>query len=178
MEYARQYKNIHYYCNVENIRDKNFPLVISRASGTLRKLCNDTLIFNKGSLKFLCDIVKKYVDVKPILFFNNETCKALQSLASEFLAFESFLIKVSYRITWIGAFSIWNTECEGIADDTDGCNLLLWQVKKCCVLIDKRKQAVVLEEQFATIQSVEKKYKLWSLPSVLQNLFQYIDPLP
>src|SRR5574344_946053 len=47
-KYLLKYTNVHYYKNKNNIRDKNFPLVLSRASGMLRKLCNDTLCYRTG----------------------------------------------------------------------------------------------------------------------------------
>ena len=56
--YESQHENIHYYRNDKNINNDNFPLVLSRGNGILRRLCNDTLCFKKGALKYICDIIE------------------------------------------------------------------------------------------------------------------------
>jgi len=58
--FTEKYTNIKYYKNVDNIKDENFPIVLDRASGVLRKLNNDTFKHSKGSLKIICDIVDNY----------------------------------------------------------------------------------------------------------------------
>lgn len=67
-EYSSKYENVHYYRNTENIRDRNFPLVLSRVNGVLRKLNNDTFLISKNVLKKLCDVAANYKDTKPQIF--------------------------------------------------------------------------------------------------------------
>ena len=43
-KYQKQYNNIFYHKNTENIFDKNFPTVLMKAHGLYRKIFNDNCI--------------------------------------------------------------------------------------------------------------------------------------
>ena len=53
MQYQEQYGNIHYFRNEENVLDRNFALVFQRATGYLRKLTNDTVIYKAGAIEYM-----------------------------------------------------------------------------------------------------------------------------
>ena len=116
-EYCRQYPNVHYSRNACNVRDKNFPLALQKANGILRKLHNDTYRFDKGVLSVLCRLVEEYKASRPLIFFTdaNKT-----NLTKGVVPFRKFVEQTSYMVTWIGGFSIWEDECEGIEEDTAG----------------------------------------------------------
>ena len=63
---------IKYNRNDENIKDKNFPLVLSLANGEFLKLHNDTVYFRPGGLDKLLEIVKKNRDKNAIYFSNGD----------------------------------------------------------------------------------------------------------
>lgn len=169
-EFQQKYPNIYYSKNKENIRDRNYPLVLGKSHGILRKLCNDTLIFNKDSLQHMIQIVMDNIDEKPVLFFDN---KNTESVSLDGL--EAFLEKVSFNITWIGAFSVWNDFCDDIKDNTEGCDESLWQVPFLCKYINTKKRVLVIEEPFSTIQQVEKKNISYGLYKVFyKNYLGYV----
>jgi abequosyltransferase len=170
-EYSGKYNNFHYYRNSENIHDRNFPLVISYATGNLIKLCNDTLIYLPDSLKLLCFIEEKYNKEKPVLFFmnNEKDVFGLSTSQLDNLDFEKFICSISYNITWIGGASFWEEDCKNIANDIDGCELSLWQVKKICNILCHKRNGSVLYKHFADIQNVYKKDISYGLYNVFYN---------
>lgn len=152
--YVKQFKNIKYFRNDENIADKNFSTVLSKGCGNLLKLCNDTLLFNEGSLKKLLQYSELYVKEKPVIFMDNSgtnnEVKVLDNL-------ESFLYQVSYNITWIGGFCIWKDDFEKFGNNYDGCDKKLWQVPVLLNYIQAKEKAIIVSDKLFTIQTVQGK---------------------
>jgi len=174
--FTEKYTNIKYYKNVDNIKDENFPIVLDRASGVLRKLNNDTFKHSKGSLKIICDIVDKYKDQKPVLYFSNKN-KISNDIIVDFM---TFMKDASFWITWIGSFSIWEDDCENLSNDTTGCDLRLWQVKKVLELLKKKNKAVIVNKKLGKSMPVEKKdisYGLYQVfyTNYLDLIYPYVD---
>ena len=142
-EYQKKYPHIRYFRNAENIIDRNFPLAMSRGNGVLRKLCNDTLQIRSGYLARLCNVVEKYRGEQPFLFFHNQggdeerLCRGMNE----------FLFQVGHDITFIGSFSLWEKDCQDLADDTTDCELYLWQVRKTCQLVGRENPAVIVQKK-------------------------------
>lgn len=59
--YTDRYWNVFYHRNSENIRDRNFPMVLSQAHGVLRRLCNDTLVFSPDALAGMCRVIEENI---------------------------------------------------------------------------------------------------------------------
>ena len=74
-QYAGQSDHIVYFRNEQNVRDRNFPLALSRGTGILRKLNNDTLCLNKDTLRLLCNLAEEYQESRPCIFFKQRTGK-------------------------------------------------------------------------------------------------------
>lgn len=173
-EYAEKYENILYFRNAENIRDKNFPLVLSRANGVLRKLNNDTFILKSDALKKLCIIAEKYNTDKPYIFLSNGQREIYDE---ELMNFRSFVVTESFWVTRIASFTIWGSECDNIASDIDGCELLLWQVRKIYELIYKKNCAVVCDQKIGYSISPPKKDISYGLYQIFYlNFMQLLKP--
>jgi len=171
--YFSKFSNIHYFCNSNNIGDKNFVLALSRGKGVLRKLSNDTIVYHKESMKCLCTLARKYQKEKPLLFFTN---KRFSNSISRCVGLEDFLRCVSYNITWIGALSLWDTDCDDIENHLEYCSTHLWQVWKICSLLENDRVAMVLSKRFGEIQSVEKKDISYGLYQIFfKNYFEILD---
>lgn len=156
--YAQKYSQIKYYRNQENLKDVNFPLALSRASGKLRKLSQDTLVFNSCALKLFCDAAKFYAASQPLLFWNNghySRIKGDHCISVEGL--DQFLNIVSFEETWIGGFSIWDTECATLCKTFDRSESHLWQVWNICSRLEENPVAIIFNDVFARIQDVPRK---------------------
>ena len=173
--YRKKYDNFYYFRNKENVRDKNFPIVLSKAHGKLRRLCNDTLVFSPGSIEKMCSIVNKYDYSQPFIIFANGSAKTEHGI--EITHFSEFVKKTSYWMTSIACFSVWDSECETIGTDFDGCELLLWQVKKGLEIASRKDNVLIVNLKMVDTQSVEKKNISYGLFHVFyENYFSILKP--
>lgn len=172
-KYTKKCDNIFYYRNVENISNDNFPFVLSKGNGVLRRLCNDTLCFKAGSLSYICDIIKKYEQTKPFICWFGAKGKP----DIEELNFRDGIRELSYWITSIACFSIWDSECVKIETDTYGAELLLWQVRKTLELASKKNEMVLVNKVLTSTQVVHKKNISYGLYHVFyENYFVLLNP--
>lgn len=165
------YSNFHYHRNSVNLLDKNYPIVLSKANGKLRKLNNDTFILTEGSLGKLCDIVLKHDQDRPFVFLRNEKDDIKE------LNFHDFVLDVGYWITWIASFTIWEDECNQIDVDDVGCELRLWQVKKAYELAYKKDAAIVYYQNLGKSITPPKKDISYGLYKIFYcNYMELLKP--
>lgn len=166
--YINKYDNIVYYRNETNVRDRNFPLVISRASGKLRKLSNDTLEYLPDSLEFLCNCAIVYNKDKTYLYFSNRQTNNEVNVYD----FKNFVLNTSFNIIWIGSFSMWDCECK--EDDYDGCETSLWQVKKAYEIVHNNNKGIVIDKLLFLVQDVINKNISYGIYKVFYLNYFYI----
>lgn len=162
-EFLSKYKGLKYYRNETNICDRNFPLALSRGTGVLRKLFNDSFCYEEHALEYICEAAEKYRDTKPVLFFSNS------SGANVFLEnadVSEFLRNISFFMTWIGGFACWDTDCKNIeTENITYCDKNLWQVKKILSFFEKKDaKAVILNKLILKNQKIPNKnvsYKIF-----------------
>lgn len=177
--YSKKHEGIFYYRNIQNIADKNFPIALSRAHGKLRKLNNDTAVFRNDALSYLCDMEQKYDQGRPLLFFSNGLTigQDKEVIKDQVLDFSSFMRTISYWVTWIASFSIWDTDCKNIGSDFDGCELRLWQVKKICEIGSSKDSVAICNQHIIDSIAPPKKDISYGLYHVFyENYFKIIDP--
>lgn len=170
-EYSAKYQNFHYFKNKKNVLDQNFPIAILHGQGLLRKLNHDTSIFLAGSLRLVCEVAQKYQREKPVLLFSNGFLRDVDanSIVQAKTA-EAALYKISYQVTWIGAFALWNTDCERLKETFSDCQTHLWQVCEYCRLWENPRETVIIDTRFVEIQVVKKKDVSYGL---FQVFFDY-----
>ena len=156
-EYVKKYPNIRYFRNEKNIEDRNFPSVLMRATGVYRKLVNDSVCYENDALEFLLEAVQKNIKARPFLFFDNGKFKRKDG---EFFVADSlaaFMEYVSYWLTWIGGFGLWEEDCIKLQDDFGYCDTHLWQVYKACKVISGGRRAIVFSKKILRpIQNLSK----------------------
>lgn len=191
--YAEQYPNFNYYRNTVNIHDKNFPTCLKNAHGELRKLCNDTLIFNPDFLEDLCRYADIYSSSKPLLFFENGLFDR-QKIGKKFsraigepgetpnttkpLSFNDFMMRDTYWITSIAQASFWDTDCVG-EDDEELFRLQLWQVSKIAELLSTGRKVISIKKQYFNVQDFEKSKQVDTVKIVktyYENFFSILNP--
>jgi glycosyltransferase involved in cell wall biosynthesis len=165
-KYQEKYKNIFYSKNQENIRDKNFPVVIEKAHGVFRKLCNDTLIFKEGALKKMIDLVKDNIDGKPIIFFLNKTIKKKRQRYFATNKFDSFVKIVSFYSTGLAGFGIWEVDFNKITDKFSGCELSLWQTKVLLEMGSNKNKYLIENSKLFDTTKLESKNLSYGLYNV------------
>jgi hypothetical protein len=155
-----------YSKNNKNIRDKNFPIVIENAHGVFRKLCNDTLIFKEGAVGKLIDVVKNNIAEKPILFFLNRSAKKKRQEFYIADDFEIFIKNVSFYLTWIAGFGIWEDDFFKIEDKFSGCELSLWQTKTFLEICLNKNKCLIENSKLFDVESFQKKNLSYGLYKV------------
>lgn len=172
--FADKYPNIKYFRNKENCRE-NFQLVLGRATGILRKLNNDRLLFVQGGLKVLCETAERYINERPVLFFSNGIHGQVDD---RILNFHDFVVSESFWVTFIGYFSIWEDECVGIENDLENeAHPMLWQVRKLYEITEKKGIAVVCDKQIMIEEVPEKKDVSYSLYNVFyKDYMEILEP--
>lgn len=173
--YTDRYWNVFYHRNSENIRDRNFPMVLSQAHGVLRRLCNDTLVFSPDALAGMCRVIEENREKKPFLCWANGCgqCEG-ELLAADF---PGYIRCVSFYMTSLAFFSLWEEECTDIQNDTDGCDLSLWQVRKGLEIAYRKNDILICNICYADTQVVEKKNISYGLYKVFfENFFLLLAP--
>jgi abequosyltransferase len=172
--YTQKSKYIRYYRNDKNLADRNFLKVLGYAKGVLRKICNDNIIYNSGSLKFFCDQAMKYYEKRPILFFQNGKCKNRIGSNPEYLNFNNFLKYEGYLVTWLLSYSVWDFDYENIKNNTIDENSHLWQVEILARLLGSGRLATIVEGKFASVQRLERKNVSYGIFKVFYTDFYAI----
>lgn len=167
--FVRKYSNVIYYRNEKNIRDENFPLVMSLGNGVLHKLVHDNFIISRRGISVICDAVEVYRSKKPVLFFDNGKSDKINTPSKAFYDVESFLLGVGYWITWSGGISLWHDECVNLATQRKWCDLHLWQVGIICRLIYEKKYGVVIHRNWGHICEVKNKDVSYGIVKVFHD---------
>lgn len=171
--YDDTYSMIRYFRNDENVAGKNFNLVLCRATGILRKLNNDTCLNDPDSLSYMCRMAKKYMYMRPAMYFGNNPFDAGDN--DHLLLMRPFLLRESFHITWIASFAAWAEDCEGIEDEFQQGEFL-WQVRKIIELINKRKAVAACDKAVMNGVVTKKNYSAsWLWQVFHDDYFSIID---
>lgn len=172
--FVRKYSNVVYHRNEKNIRDENFPLVMSLGNGVLHKLVHDNFIISQYGMSVICDAVDVYRSAKPVLFFDNGNSDRVNTPIKSVYEVEVFLSLIGYWITWSGGISLWHEECVNLAKRIEWCNLHLWQVGMICRMIHKKNYGVVIHRAFGHICEVQNKDVSYGIVKVFHDNYLHI----
>ena len=163
-EYCKRHFNIHYFCNEYNIRDKNFPLAISRGAGLYRKLSNDTMIWSPGSIDFVVKTIKINIARKPvILFYTMEKDTPIRTSS-----LDETLSYVGYYATSISCFGVW---ADDFSYTEDGCEKFLWQTYFLLKNIVEKGEVLIITKELYTVKNTPNKDLSYGLFNVFYNNF-------
>lgn len=109
-EYVINYgTKIKYFKNSKPVSpDENFIIALSKGSGSLLKLNNDTLLHRPGSLNKILTLIEDSIKSGKTLFFLNG--KKYGKKISYCDGVQDFVLNCSYWTTWIGGFSVWRDQ--------------------------------------------------------------------
>ena len=163
MDYCSRYTNIKYFRNEKNLVDENQALSIQRATGILRKLSNDTLMYKPGAVRYILDAIKKNIDEKPVLFFRSSGALENEEIFCQNL--DVFVSYMSFNITWIGSIAYWDEDCADMARFIADAPSRLPQVPHLLKCVEKRK-AIVYDRKLFDSQTVKRKNLNYGLHKV------------
>jgi abequosyltransferase len=173
--YCKTYKNIYYYKNETNVRDQNFPIVLSKAHGIYRKVCNDRMLFESNTINEYITIIKNNIDKKPFLFFQVNCILDNSDIFIRGSNINEFLHYVNFDITNIGSFGLWEQDCNNILNTLDDCKLQLWQISFALNQIIEKKAFLICTKKIVTYQDETNKNISYGLFKVFYT--NYFDIL-
>ncbi len=174
-KYEQKYKNIVYFRNEKNIHDMNFPLVLQRARGTLRKLTNDTVIYKPGAIRYMLDAVRECVDKQHQVYFLNSEGKDESSHYYQKL--EDYIGNIGYLLTWIGAVAIWEDDCDDLSTFINNTDSKIAQVPYLLEHFEKHNGAVIYPKHIMDGIIPKNKNVSYGLYKVFyENFLGYIKP--
>lgn len=157
-EYSTRYPNIKYYRNVENIRDRNFPLSMDRATGEYIKLMKDNIIMSENGLEYLVGAVKKNLQTRKPLFFTNGFLFN-KRLEDNYMcdSFDDFIVSTSYRVTSITFFGCWIEQWPCVIEREKYSSLQLAQDDWVYQLVEKWGSVVLYTRKFFSAIDIGKR---------------------
>lgn len=175
-KYQEIYSNIHYFQNKSNVADMNFPLVFQRATGTLRKLTNDTVIYKKGAIEYMLKAAEENLEKKPQVYFLSngivgEDPKVVDSL-------DDYISIIKHNLTWIRSIALWEEDCEDLEIMMDHSASQMGQIPLLITNFNKRKSAAIYGKDIMGSVNVEKKDVSYGLYKVFYETFLgFIKPM-
>ncbi len=171
-EFVNRYpQQVKYFCNQENIGDRNFENVLRLATGDLRKLNNDTLLFLPGSLSHLLQIYAQESMARTVVFFKNA-----DNLPDSFgVGINSFVRDCSLNCSWIGGFCIWAEHLLAMPDFSRLSRTMLTQVDVIFRLLEKYKSYRLINRALFKSVSVRNKNGYSYVQVFLCNYFKILE---
>ena len=180
--FCSRYPNIVYHRNEENIFDRNFPAVLMRATGVYRKLCNDSLLYESGSLKYIIGIVTQNIESRPFLFFLNGRPTFRKKLREITYCddFDTFCYLAGCFLTSIACFGLWENQIDDLEEEFVNCEQHLWQTCKALKIVSQNKNALVLTKALFRAQYIKNKDVSYGIYTVFFEIFpkllkEYVD---
>ncbi len=169
MQYQEKYPNIRYFRNEKNIVDGNFSLALQRASGLLRKLTNDTLIYQPGAIKLMLEVAEKYADTRPQIYFLNSG--RLQPEQKEIKSLDEYISVISYNLTSIAPLAIWDDDCNDLNIFSEKAFTRMAQVYFEISNFEKRRNAIIYDNAILTAIEPQKKDLTYGVFQVFYTTF-------
>lgn len=156
-KYIQKYPNkIRYYRNKVNLKDENFAIILSMATGVFRKLSNDNILYSEKSLCFMIFLIKKYIKTRPLLFFSNGHSGS-NYFIHELNSIDDFFVSASFYTTWIGAFGLWEDQLDVLQKNYHYHKTQLLQVKLIYEILMKNPKAIVINKVLFVMDPIENK---------------------
>lgn len=143
-EYIKIHKNIVY------VETKALPFIneiesYKNATGELIKFVNHRTKLEKGTLEKFINLVNKYKEDKPVIYFSNAVLNIEKDL-HEYDTFDEFVRNLSYWSSWSTGMTIWKSDFEKLPVDVKNynelfphTNILFKERKKSKYIIDNTK---------------------------------------
>lgn len=178
MSFAAEWPNrVRYFRNDTNVLDKNFEMALSRGCGSFRKLANDTLLIKEPGLRKMLLAIKENIKEKPLMFFTNGNGFS-GSAKRECHSFEEAIAEISFFVTWIGGFGLWEEQFAKVHDFSQRSDSRLVQTDVFFRMLDYENSAVVYNFRFEdTLPRPRKGRGYYSLAEVFgKNYFSILQP--
>ena len=150
LSYSEKYQNIKYIKNETDVGgDRNILLSLERGNGVFLKLNNDYSVFQKGSISFLLNEIKEYLEEKPVLFFHNNNGVGPNEKII-FSDFNDFFKKEKWAMSWIGCYGYWKEDFQNFEERDRRINTKFQQIDWFIRSFKKKKYIVYYSKDLTT----------------------------
>ncbi|MBS7231925.1 glycosyltransferase family 2 protein [Flavobacterium psychroterrae] len=156
MEVVGKYPLVKYYRNEVNVRDVNFSIALSYATGAYVRLFNDTLSFKKNCLQTIINKIAEHLqDKKNIFFYSNMFLNS--NCVREVSSKEAYIAQASFGSTWIANFGVWREDFVKIENKERYAHLQFTQVDWTYQIVNNKKPTVIYFEDLFDVAIPNKK---------------------
>ena len=115
LDYQEQHTNMIYARNTAFLFDNQLES-LKLASGKYFKFVNHRAVFERGALEKIIEIIEKYEDTKPVLYFSNG---AINTSPQEIIcdSFDQFVNELGIYASWTTGVGIWKDDYRRIPKD-------------------------------------------------------------
>lgn len=176
IEFVKRHSNL-IYKKTNAVLFHNQLETLKLAKGKYLKFINHRSVLVKGSLSKIIDIIKNNEDIKPIIYFSNNT---LNKERYEINNFDNFVKLLGRYISWTTGVGIWKSDYDDVSNSLKIDNIS----PHSCILFAKRKKNKYIIENFLFSKELEtdhsKKghydlFKAFAIEEVSIALNLYID---
>ena len=160
-EFTSKHENIHYFCNEQNVRDRNFIIVQNQAKGRYIKLMNDNIYMPNEAIGKMKEYVRANILAQiPLFFVTSPVYQLIQSHEYTCHNLDEFVQKVSLFVTAISCFGTWQRDWEQINRKDEYSTLLLSQVDWSYQILEKRGicKLIYMEPYWLMSKGAERKF--------------------
>lgn len=133
----------------------NLVEALKLGSGRLLKLHNDYASFREGGLQKMIDLINRYSEEEPVLFFGLKSLKNDADIM-EFSAYDSFMKDIDYMCTFCSSFSVWKEDFGRVLSKDAGLNFAFPHTSLLFRMTYK-KRFVVDNSDYVSNQPLSKK---------------------
>ena len=139
-------KNISYYRNDENIRDRNFLLALSRGKGHYLKLLNDYTSFSNDDLIYMKEKVRVHQNDRDFCLFFFDKIKHIPKNTAEIeIRNVDELVQVlSNKMTWISNFGCFSNQLDTLYQFQERSKLMILQMMWILHLVSQAKRTLLV----------------------------------
>lgn len=174
-EVVSKYPQVKYFRNEENVRDKNFPIAVSRGTCKYVHLHNDTVTFNEGKLAKILSVLEQEADTgRNVLFINNNDFIQNKQVV---ISNKNELVKtISFHITWIANFGVWGKDFQAMTDVDKFSDTQLQQIEWLFSIVSlENRKTLVVADNFYTTYPLQKKGSYNIFDVFVTNYFASLD---
>ena len=160
-EFVEKYKNIHYFRNEQNVRDRNFIIVQNYAKGRYIKLMNDNIYMpNEAIGKMKEYILDNAASQVPLFFVTGPVYQRMKAKEYTCHNLNEYVQTVSLFVTAISCFGTWQRDWEQINGKDEYSQLLLSQVDWTYQIIAQKWtcKLIYLEPYWLLSKGAERKF--------------------
>lgn len=156
--YSSNYKNIKYFRNEENIKDKNFIKVLERANGAYLKLVNDWAYYDCDSLKYVKNVIRENMGNNIPIFFTNDCIYTKNK--SEIVRcrnLDEYVKTVSTFVTSNNIFGVWKDHWAFVEEKSKYSSLMLQQVDWTFQIVSRFNGCILFDKECLMLSPIKRR---------------------